>query len=82
MFDSNTIQSDISLFLNQIRTAIYRDFVPYFLGTSRGKQFFLEHNNLVAKILYQMADDELVIFVDGTYSRCEKSSNNAMQYNS
>jgi hypothetical protein len=82
MFDSQMTQSGISLLLNQIRTAIYKDFVPYYLGTGRGKQFFLQHNNLLAKIIYQMADDELVIFVDGTYSRIEKSANNTMQYSS
>jgi hypothetical protein len=80
MFNSKTTQSDISDYLDQIRTAIYKDFVPYYLGTGRGKQFFLRHNNLVSKILYQMADDELVIFVDGTYARVEKSANNTMQY--
>lgn len=32
--------------------------------------------------LFDLKEDDLAIVVDGTYSRCEKSSNNRFQYNS
>jgi hypothetical protein len=80
MFDNKTQQKEISNFLAQIRSAIYNDFVPYFLGPSRGREYFLQHNNVTTKILHKMKDDELAVFPDGTYARCEKSLNNEFQY--
>ena len=82
MFKKNTTQNQISHYLCQIRKAIYKDFVPYFLGTKCGRDFFLKHNNIMTSLLHEMNEDELAIFVDGTYCKCEKSSNNQFQYDS
>ena len=68
MFKNKTSQQQISHYLSQIRLAINKDFVPYFLGVkSRSREFFLEHNNLTVTELYQMEKDELAIVVDGIF---------------
>ena len=80
-----SIQRDISRYLSQIRSAIYNDFVPYYLGAqSRSREQFLTHNDIATKILYldENNDETLCVFADGTYCRCEKSSNNSFQYDS
>ena len=79
------IQRDISRYLSQIRSAIYNDFVPYYLGAqSRSREQFLTHNDIATKILYldENNDETLCVFADGTYCRCEKSSNNSFRYDS
>jgi hypothetical protein len=82
LFGEKTTQQHISNYLNQIREAIYKDFVPHYLGVNREKEFFLKHNNITTKILHELEDDCLAIFVDGTYCRLEKSLNNSFQYKS
>lgn len=80
---SNTTRRQINKYLTQIRKAIYRDFVPWFLGArSRSREFFLKHNNETTKELHNMSDDELAVVIDGTYARIEKSANNQFQYDS
>jgi hypothetical protein len=46
MFDPSLNQIKISQFLTQIRNAIYKDFVPLFLGANKKLKFYLAHNNL------------------------------------
>jgi hypothetical protein len=81
MFKNRTSQQQISHYLSQIRVAINKDFVPFHLGSSKNREFFIEHNNETTKELFQLKPTDLVVFVDGTYARLEKSSNNQFQYN-
>jgi hypothetical protein len=68
MFKNKTSQQKISHYLSQIRVAINKDFVPFFLGVkSRNREFFVEHNNVTVTELYQMKNDELAIVVDGIF---------------
>ncbi len=80
LFGENISQKMISNYLSQIRQAIYKDFVPYFLGAHKEREFYLAHNSITAKILHELGDDILCIFVDGTYCGLEKSANNNFQY--
>ena len=80
LFNEKTSQNQISHYLDQIRNAIRTDFVPFFLGAKNGKEFFLFHNNITTNELHNLKRDDLAIFADGTYCRCEKSSNNQVQY--
>ncbi|RNA19707.1 vacuolar sorting-associated 13c [Brachionus plicatilis] len=80
MFNKNTTQQHISKYLSQIREAIYQDFVPFFLGTEKTREFYLKHNNLMVTELLELKNQELVIICDGTYTHIEKSFNNEMQY--
>lgn len=76
-----TTQQDVSRYLSQIRDAINKDFVPYFLGAKhRSRKFFIKNNTSTAKELYNINNDTLAIVVDATYTRLEKSSNNDFQY--
>ena len=82
MFMNNKSQQQISHYLTQIREAINRDFVPYFLGAkSRSREFFLSCNNVTTIELFSLEKDDLAIFVDATFTRLEKSANNQFQYN-
>lgn len=80
MFGKDTTQSQISSYLSQIRTAIYKDFVPFYIGSKNERSFFINHNNEMVKKLYSLKNDELAIIADATYCRLEKSSNNQVQY--
>lgn len=80
LFGKNTSQNEISNYLSQIRTAINNDFVNFYLGSNRKREFFLKHNNIMAKELHDLNDDILTIVADGTYCRLEKSANNNFQY--
>ena len=80
MFSKNISQQKISKYLSQIRKAIYRDFVPLFLGSTKERSFYLNHNNIMATKLHDLSEDVLVIIVDGTYCRLQKSANNEFQY--
>lgn len=80
LFKKNTSQQQISHYLNQIRIAINKDFVPLFLGADKGRQFFLNHNDASTKTLHELDEDVLAIVVDATYNRLEKSANNQFQY--
>jgi hypothetical protein len=81
MFKDRTSQQQISHYLCQIRIAINKDFVPFHLGSSKGREFFIQHNNESTNELLQLKSTDLAVFVDGTYTRLEKSSNNQFQYN-
>lgn len=81
IFNNRISQRQISHYLEQIRKAIYKDFVPFFLCTqNKTRKFFLKHNTSTTKILFNMNDNDLAIIVDGTYTRLEKSANNQFQY--
>lgn len=80
LFGNGTTQNQISHYLSQIREAIYKDFVPYFLGSRREKQFFLKHNKIITKELHEIDNETIIIVVDGTYCRVEKSANNNFQH--
>ena len=82
MFKNNSSQQKISRYLKQIRMAINKDFVPFFLGAkSRQRKFYIERNNVTTIELFDLKEDDLAIFADATYTRLEKSSNNIFQYN-
>jgi len=72
----------ISDYLQQIRVAINNEFVPFFLGATKSREFFVGHNNITTKILHDLKDDDLAVVVDATYTRLEKSSYNSFQYSS
>ena len=80
MFKNRTSQQQISHYLAQIRKAIIQDFVPYYLGANKSRDFFLKHNSSTINELYDIEKDELVIIADATYCRLEKSANNEFQY--
>jgi hypothetical protein len=80
LFKNQTNQRQISHYLSQIRAAINSDFVPFYLGAHKGREFFLRHNSKTAKVLHEMDDKTLAVVVDGTYTKLEKSSNNDFQY--
>ena len=80
MFGNQTNQKKISNYLDQIRRAIYKDFVPFFLGSNKGRVFFSTHNNIMTTKLHELGSDSISIFVDATYCRLEKSANNQFQY--
>ncbi|CAF0923792.1 unnamed protein product [Brachionus calyciflorus] len=80
LFGSKTTQVQISNYLSDIRTAIYKDFVPFFLGARKKRSFFIRHSNKMVNKLLKLKHDELAIICDGTYTRLEKSSNNEFQY--
>lgn len=82
LFKKNCHQREISRYLAQIRNAILKDFLPYFLGAeSRSRDFLIQHNNQTSIIVNNLHKYELVVVADATYTRIEKSSNNNFQYN-
>lgn len=80
LYNNSTTQQDISNYLSQIRVAINKDFVPFYLGANKPRDFYIKHNNEMVQELLKLKNDELVIICDGTYKHIEKSSNNEMQY--
>ena len=51
------------------------------MGADKPREFFLEHNNTTVIELHKLKrQEDLAVFVDSTYSRIEKSSNNRFQY--
>ena len=75
-------QRKISHYLQQIRDAIVRDFVPHFLGADRPREFYLQRNNASINELFQLNGETVCVIVDGTYTRTQKSRNNKFQYES
>jgi hypothetical protein len=70
MFKSSTNQQQISNYLNQIRQAMNKDFVPYFLGAaSRPRDFFLKHNTKSVTELHKLDQNDFCIVCDGSYTR-------------
>ena len=82
LMKSNTDQRQISRYLNSIRTAIYKDFTPLYVGTDKERNIYLQHNTESALTLHKLNKDDLIVVADGTYVRVEHSSNNNFQYNS
>ncbi len=81
LLKTQSTQQQISYYLSSIRMAINKDFVEYFLGSNKKRDFFLKHNNISTVKLHQLNNDELAIFADATYCRIEKSADNLFQYN-
>ena len=80
-FRDDTSQQQISEELNQIRTAIYRDVVPQFVGLDlKDRDFYLSQNTETLKTLYDLNEDAICWIIDGGYQRCQKSQNNEFQY--
>ena len=80
MFGRYTRQTQISKYLRQIRLTIDKDFVPYFLGANKSREFFLKYNTVMTNELHNLDQDTLVIVADGTYCNIQKSKNNEFQY--
>ena len=80
MFGNKTKQRHISGYLNQIRSAIHKDFVPEFLGANKNRDFYLKFNTLMTHNLHNLENDVLVLVADGTYCKIQKSNNNDFQY--
>ncbi|CAF0986858.1 unnamed protein product [Brachionus calyciflorus] len=72
---------DVYLFwLKTVRVALTEDFVPYNLGPSvMGRDDWVKQNSEIAKELYCLGEDQLVIIADGTYCYCQKSGNYMFQ---
>ena len=45
LFSKKAKQCQISRYLDQIRKAIYKDFVPFYIGSKKDRNFFSQHNN-------------------------------------
>ena len=80
LLKTNTTQQQISQYLSTIRKAINKDFVEFFLGANKEREFYIKHNNICTIELHQLQPDELAIFADATYCRIEKSADNQFQY--
>ena len=76
----NSSQQHMSHYLQQTRRAITKDFVSFWLGASKPREFFCSHKNNSVNSLHDLDDDDLVLIADGTYLRIEKSHNNDVQY--
>lgn len=74
LYNNDKSQQQISHYLSQIRAAIYKDFVPLFLGAKKPRKFFINHSNVTTKHLHDLKDDDLAIVADGTYTRLERRS--------
>ena len=88
MLRSETSQREISEYLKQIRIAINKDFVHFFLGAKSivsqrggGRDFFLSHNSKTFLELFEIKNnDNLAVIVDGSYERIQSSKNHDAQY--
>ena len=80
IFGKNASQRCMSRYLNQIRFAIHKDFVPLFLGAEKNRDFYLRYNSIMTQSLFDLEDDVLVLIADGTSCRIQKSNNNNFQY--
>ena len=80
IFGKNESQRCMSRYLNQIRFAIHKDFVPLFLGAEKKRDFYLRYNSIMTQSLFDLEDDVLVLIADGTSCRIQKSNNNNFQY--
>ena len=80
LFGNNTTQRKISSYLSQIRTAIFKDFVPLFLGANKSRDYYLRFNTIMTQSLHEIDEDVLVLIADGTSCKIQKSNNNEFQY--
>ncbi|CAF1146120.1 unnamed protein product, partial [Brachionus calyciflorus] len=71
---------EVSRYCEQVRSSLSSNFVPEFLGTElMNRQEWLQQNTPLAKEIFSLKDDELVVIADGTYIYCQKSTNNFFQ---
>ena len=66
---TNTSQQHISHYLRQTRIAIMKDFVSFWLGASKSREFFCSHKNDSVISLHDLGPNDLVLIADGTYLR-------------
>jgi len=79
-FKEESSQQKISSELMQIRTHIYRDITPRYVGFANvTRKFLLNQVTDTVKVLYGIQADQLVLILDGGYQRHEKSCNNEFQ---
>jgi uncharacterized membrane protein YciS (DUF1049 family) len=71
-FGNFSKQRQISRFLNQIRFAIHKEFVPIFLGAQNDREFYLRFNTLMTQNIFELDPDVLVLVADGTYCKFKK----------
>lgn len=82
LYKKDNSQQTISNYLDVVRLSVEKYFVPFFLGASRGRDFFLNHRTEASKILYDLNENDLCFVADGTYAKHKKSKNHEFQYNS
>lgn len=58
MFGKGTKQQQISHYLNQIRTAIYKVFVPNFLGATKPRDFYLKFNTVMTHRIFDLNEND------------------------
>ncbi len=80
LFGNETKQQQISLYLDEARVAINKYFVPRYLGAKNDRSFYLQFNTKMSHSILNLATDNLVVIMDGTYNQIEKSANNDFQY--
>ena len=81
-FDNEDLnQQNISHFSEQIRTALSISFVPNNLvANSLAREKICEHNTPFVNVFCENPSNQKVALIaDGTYLRCEKSSNHSFQ---
>lgn len=79
IFDLEYRQS-VSNICSQVRNAMIKDFVPYYLGAKRlSREQWIENNTEMVKALFDMNNNQFAFIADGTNCYCQKSSNNMFQ---
>lgn len=67
LFKNKTSQQQICQYLNSIRIAINKEFVPLYLAPNhKPREFFFNHNTKTALIVH-LKKDELFVVADATY---------------
>ena len=70
----------ISAYNKQVRNALLKDFVPKHLGVSHlSREQWVKENTLMAKTIFDVPDDKLILVADGTYLYHGKSLDNELQ---
>ena len=80
-FGSDLTQQEVSEYSEQVRNALEKSFVSKYLGAENiSRETLISHNTPFTR---EFCDDKLnekiVLFADGTYLYCGKSSNNQFQ---
>ncbi|RNA43599.1 Vacuolar sorting-associated 13C, partial [Brachionus plicatilis] len=79
IFDLEYRQS-VSNICSQVRNAMIKEFVPYYLGAKRlSREQWIENNTEMVKALFNINNNQFAFIADGTSCYCQKSSNNMIQ---
>jgi hypothetical protein len=71
---------NIGNYSEQVRNSLLKDFVPANLGAIHlTRDEWTKQNTVMAKKLFNVPDDSLILVADGTYIYCQKSANNTLQ---